>query len=81
MVPSGGFALPSRVRLRAELTELNCWRGLPARLAVFRDHIGEDAAAHEELGGEAHETRLDGSDQVIQDAVGDILVEMAFIAE
>jgi len=79
----GGIRLasPTRIRLRAELAELNVRRGLPAWLAVLRYHGCEDPAAHVEPGGQAHETRLGGGDQVIQDAVGDILVEMALIAE
>jgi hypothetical protein len=48
---------------------------------MFRHDVGEDAAAHVELGSETHKARLGGSDQVIQDTVGDILVEMAFVAE
>ena len=55
--------------------------GLPARFAVFRHHVGEDAAAHIELAGEAHETGVGGLGQVVQDAVGDILVEVALVAE
>jgi hypothetical protein len=56
-------------------------RPVPALFAVFGDDIGEDAAAHEELGGQAHEARFGGLDQVVEDAVGDGLVETAFVAE
>ena len=50
-------------------------------LAMLRHHIGEYPAAHVELGGQAHEARLGGGDQIIEDAVGDVLVKMPFIAE
>src|SRR5450759_5297963 len=69
------------VRLRVEPVQFDVWRRLPAGLAVFRHHIGEYSAAHIKFGGEAHEARLGGGDQIIQDAVGDILVKMPFIAE
>ena len=73
--------LSPRIRLRPELAQFDEGRGLPAVLAVFGDHIGENAAAHVELGGEAHEARLGRGDQVVEDAVGDVLVEVAFLAE
>jgi uncharacterized repeat protein (TIGR01451 family) len=53
----------------------------PSRLAVFGHHIGEDAAAHVELGGQPHEARIGGPHQIVEDAVGDVLVEVAFLAE
>ena len=43
--------------------------------------IGEDTAAYVELGREPHESRVQRRYQVIQDAIGDILVEVAFITE
>ena len=73
--------LPSGVGLCAELAEFDNRRRLPALLAVLGDHIGENAAAHVELGGEAHETGLGGGGQIIEDAVGDIFVEMPLVAE
>lgn len=73
--------LSPRIRLRAELAQFDERRGLPAFLAVFGDDVGEDAAADVELGGEAHESRLGRGDQVVEDAVGDVLVEVAFLAE
>lgn len=48
---------------------------------MFRHHVGEDAAAHVEAGGQAHVAGLGGLDQVVEDAVGDVLVEMALVAE
>ncbi len=48
---------------------------------MFRHDVGEDAAAHIEFCGEAHEARLRGGDQIIQDAVGHVFVEMALVAE
>src|SRR5574338_259591 len=45
-------------------------RWLPARLAVFRHDIGEDAAAHIELGGKAHELGLGRGHEVVQDTIG-----------
>lgn len=44
-------------------------------------HRGCDAAAHVELGGQAHEARRDRPAQVAQDPVGDGLVELAAVAE
>ncbi len=54
---------------------------MPARLAVFRDHIGKDATAHKKSGGETHETRLGRFNQIIQYAIGHVLMKMSFIAE
>ena len=48
---------------------------------MLGDHRGEDAAAHVELRGEAHEPRLRRGDQIVQNAVGHIFVEMTLIAE
>ena len=73
--------LPARIGLRRELRQIDQRRRLPARLAVFGHDVGEDAAAHVELGGEAHETGLGGGNQVVQHAVGHILMEMPFVAE
>ena len=50
-------------------------------LAVLRNDIGKDAAAHVEFCGQPHEARLDGRDQVVQDAVGDVFVEVPFVTE
>ena len=44
-------------------------------------HRRIDAAAHQKLGGQAHEARVRGLDQVVEDPVGDVLVEGAFLAE
>jgi len=43
--------------------------------------LGENAAAHIELGGQAHEAGIGGAHQVVEDAVGDVFVEMPFLAE
>ena len=75
------MVLRPRVRLTVKAAEFNGCRGLPAGFAVFGDYVGEDAAAHVKLGGEAHEARLGGGDQVVEDAVGDIFVKMSLVAE
>ncbi len=64
-----------------ELRQIDARRGCPARLTVFRDDVGEDAAAHVELGGQPHEPGLRRGDEVVQDAVGHRFVKGAFIAE
>ncbi len=43
--------------------------------------VGEDAAAHIEFCRKTHEARLCGGNQIIQNAVGHVLVEMAFFPE
>jgi len=48
---------------------------------MFRHDIGKNAATHIELGRQTHETRVGGAHQIIQNAVGDVFVEMTFIAE
>ena len=48
---------------------------------MLGDDVGEDAAAHEEFGGDAHEARLQFGDEVVEDAVGDGLVETALVTE
>ena len=73
--------LAARVRLRGEFGQFDARRRLPALLAMFGDHVGENAAAHVEARRQAHETRLDGLDQVVEDAVGDILVKMSLVAK
>ena len=52
---------------------------LPARLPVFDHDIGINAAANVEFRPQAHEARGGGGDQVIEDPVGDVLVERTFI--
>ena len=64
-----------------KLGQVDHGHGFPARLAVLGDDIGENAAAHIELGGQAHEARLGGCHQVIQNAVGDGFVKGALVAE
>ena len=64
-----------------ELRKLHARGRFPAFLVVFGHHVGEDAATNEEFCGQAHEARLGRLDQVVEDAVGDVLVEMAFLAE
>ncbi len=53
---------------------------LPALLAVLGHHVGGDAAAHIPFRGDADEARVGGADQVVDDVVGDLLVERAFVA-
>lgn len=48
---------------------------------MFGHDIGKNAAAHVELGGQAHIAGLEGLDQVIEDAIGHGFMEMAFFAE
>src|SRR5512143_2676803 len=73
--------LSACVRLVLELREVDAGGRLPAFLAMFGDHIGEDAAAHVELGGEPHEPRLRHFDQIIKYPVGNIFMKVAFLAE
>jgi hypothetical protein len=54
---------------------------LPALLAVFHRHVGADAAAHVPVGVDADEARRNGLDQVVDDGVGHLLVERAFVAK
>ena len=75
------FWLTADVGLRVELGEVYAWSGLPAGLTVFGHDVGEDAATHIELGRQAHEFRLGGCDQVIQDTVSHRFVETAFVTE
>ncbi len=48
---------------------------------MFGDDIGEDPAAHKELGGQAHEARFGGFDQIVKNAIGHCLMEAALVAE
>ena len=48
---------------------------------MLGDDIGENAATHEETGGDAHEARLRRLDQIVEDLVGDGFVKAAFVAE
>ena len=57
-----------------------CWR-LPAVLAVLNHNIGINPTTNIEFRPQAHEARLAGADQVIEDPVGDVLVKGAFIAK
>src|SRR5688500_14306888 len=68
------------VRLRREGVQVDARRGFPAAGTVLGDDGREDAAAHVPAGGEPHEARLRGGHQVVQDAVGDGLVEGALVA-
>jgi hypothetical protein len=54
---------------------------LPAWLPVFRHYVGEYAATNIKLGGKTHEAWLDSGDQIIQNAIGNVFMEMSFIAE
>src|SRR5690606_39011417 len=56
-------------------------RRLPAGPHVLGDDRGMDAATHVELGRQAHEARRGGAGQVVEDLVGDRLVEAAAVAE
>lgn len=47
---------------------------------MFDDHRRVDAAAHVPLGGQAHEARFRGFDQIVEDLVGHGLVEGTFVA-
>jgi len=48
---------------------------------MLGNNISVDTAAHIELGGDAHESWITGSDEVTQHLIGDCLVECTFIAE
>ncbi len=51
------------------------------RRLVLRDDGGVDAAAHVELGADAHEPGVHGRHQVVEDAIGNGLVEGSLVAE
>ena len=53
----------------------------PAILTMLDHDCGVDTATDVELAGQTHEAWLAGFDQVIEDHVGDLLVEMALFAE
>jgi len=79
---SRSHALPAaRVRLRLETRQLDFLRRLPALLALLGDYIGEYAATHEELRRQAHVAGLYGLGQVVEGAVGDVLVKISLVAE
>src|SRR3569832_2415370 len=65
----------------AVLRQMHRRRRRLARVAVLGDYVRINAAAHPELGGEAHEARRGGPHQIIKYPVGDGLVEGAFVAE
>lgn len=73
--------LSACIRLMIETSQVHPRHGLPAWLTMFGDDIGENAAAHIELGSQAHEARLCGLDQIIENAVGDVLVKMPLVAK
>lgn len=75
-----GVHSASGIRFAVENAEIDARRRLPARLAKFGNDIGEYAAAHVELGGQAHEARRGGGDQVVENAIGDGFVESALVA-
>jgi len=79
--PTSAATSAARIGIARELTQLNAWRRLPAGFAVLGDDVGENAAAHVELRGQAHEARIAGAHQVVEDAIGDVFVEMPFLAE
>ncbi len=54
---------------------------LPAGLAVLGDNRGPDAAADIEAAAQAHEARAAGGYEVVEDAIGHVLVEMTLVAE
>lgn len=69
------------IRLGFKLGEVDARRRLPAWFAMLGNDVGENAAAHEELGSETHESRLRRGNQIVKDAVGHGLMESAFLAE
>src|SRR5688500_14645727 len=62
--------------LGRSLFEWHRRRGFPALLAVLGHDGREDAAAHEEARREAHEARPGRRHQLVEDLVGDRLVEL-----
>jgi len=66
--------------LAVEAAQFDARCRLPARLAVFGDDIGENSATDIELRGQAHEARGGGGDQVVENSVGDGLVEGTLVA-
>ncbi len=62
-------------------SQVHAGRGFPAFFAMLGDDIGENATAHIKLGGQAHEARFGRLDQIIQDAIGDVFVKVAFLTK
>src|SRR5438067_2809966 len=54
---------------------------LPEWVGKARAHGGGDAAAHVPHRNDAHLLWFERVDQVVQNAIGDVLVEVAFVAE
>ena len=75
------MALSSCVGLAVELGQLDPGCRLPAFLAMLGNDVGENAATYVELGGQTHEARLQGFDEIVKDAVGDGFVKTALVAE
>jgi diguanylate cyclase (GGDEF)-like protein len=80
IVQDAGRSTP-RIRIAGECAQFHARRRFPAGFAVLGDDIGENAATHVELGSQTHEARVGGAHQIIEDAVGDVFVEVAFLAE
>ena len=66
---------PRNIPLKPVRQQVHARRGRPTRLAMFHHHIRVDAAPHIPLGRDAHEARVGGFDDVVEDGVGDLLVE------
>src|SRR5690606_6130398 len=78
--PAPGCTVLRRAPL-ADSGQADVRRCMPARFAVLGDHGGVDAATYVELRGQAHEPRGGGAGEVVEDLVGDRLVEAAAVAE
>src|SRR4051812_17803404 len=76
----GRLQQADRVAQRCDGRQLHARLRRPALLAVLGDDVGVDAATHVPLGRDAHEARAGRGDDVVQDGVGDLLVERALVA-
>lgn len=73
--------LSARIGIGLECRQIHERLRFPAWLAMFGYDIGEDAAAHVEFCRQPHETGCGGCNQVVQDMVGDGLMECALVAK
>ncbi len=59
-----------------------CYGPAPSRRALVGCfHTNRNAAAHLEIADDLARNRIERRDEIVQDAIGDVLVKMAFVAE
>lgn len=70
----------ARRRLALESGQFHRRQGFPPAFTVFDDDVGENTSTYVESGGEPQVSRLQRSDQIVDDAVGHCLVKSLVIA-